>query len=279
VKKMNTMSVVSLCFLLFCSVIAHDTLQQAADNLNESISPQVASLITSGEIVCWKKTYGRGAGTVLDTCNSGEKSGLLCYPSCPSGMTGVGPVCWEDCRPGFTDDGAFCRKNAVIHSADNSACPWYDECGLTLSKGCSNCNAYPGSTNDGCTCRIDADIYAKKSEGRGVGWPMGCKSPLELNGALCYPQCGGKYYGVGPLCWAQCPSVAPVNCGAICGSSSSVCASSIIKLTEDGIELAGIILEGVLSSDYVTMVVKLTNLTMNVADMVINKMGWCNLMS
>jgi len=274
------MALVLLCSLVLFSLqtSAHDTLEQAAQNLRDSITPQVSSLITSGQLACWKKSFGRGAGTVLDTCRTGEKSGALCYPACPTGFVGVGPVCWETCRPGFTDDGAFCRQNAVIHSADNSACPWYDECGLTLSKGCSNCNQYPGAINDGCTCRYNADIYAKKSQGRGVGWPMGCRQDLEQNGALCYPPCGKNYDGVGPVCWAQCPAVAPVNCGAICGSSTAVCTSTIVKLTEDGIELAGIILEGVLSSDYVTMVVKMTNLTITVADMIINKMGWCGLL-
>jgi len=274
-----TSSLVFICFLAICAQIsAHDTLEQAAANLNSALSPQFSKLITTGAKACWKKTYGRGAGTVLNTCNTGEKSGALCYPTCPSGYVGVGPVCWESCKAGYTDDGALCRKDAAIHAADNSACPWYDECGLTLDKGCSNCNQYPGAKNDGCTCRYDADIYAKKSQGRGVGWPMGCAAGLQQDAALCYPPCGGQYNGVGPVCWAQCPAVAPVNCGAICGSSSAVCASTIIQLTEDGIELAGIILEGVISSDYVTMVIKTANLTLTVADMIINQMGWCNLM-
>jgi len=99
---------------------------------------------------------------------------------------------------------------------------------------------------------------------------------LELNGALCYPPCRGQYQGVGPVCWARCPSAASVNCGAICASSSDVCASTIVKLTEDAFELAGIILEGVINSDYVNMVVKTVNLTLTVADMIINKMGWCD---
>jgi len=194
-------------------------------------------------------------------------------------MVGVGPVCWESCLPGYTDDGAFCRKDVSIHSADNSACPWYDVCGLTLKKGCSNCNAYPGSTNDGCTCRVDAHIYAKNTKTRGAGVPMGCADGLDLNGALCYPPCKSNYQGNGPLCWAKCPAVAPVNCGAVCASSQKVCLSTIVKLTEDGFELAGIILEGVLSSDYITMVIKAANLTVSVIDMTTKQMGWCDLMN
>jgi hypothetical protein len=47
--------------------------------------------------VCWKNSYGRGAGESM-SCTSGQKydSGL-CYPACPSGWTGIGPLCWEDC--------------------------------------------------------------------------------------------------------------------------------------------------------------------------------------
>lgn len=34
---------------------------------------------------CTKDSYGRGVGTVLDTCPDGyEKQGALCYPACPS---------------------------------------------------------------------------------------------------------------------------------------------------------------------------------------------------
>ncbi len=45
--------------------------------------------------VCWKDSYARGAGKVIDSCPSAanpSKSGLLCYPPCSAGMVGVGPV-------------------------------------------------------------------------------------------------------------------------------------------------------------------------------------------
>eukprot|EP00516_Mucochytrium_quahogii_P012330 CAMPEP_0203797926 /NCGR_PEP_ID=MMETSP0100_2-20121128/8923_1 /ASSEMBLY_ACC=CAM_ASM_000210 /TAXON_ID=96639 /ORGANISM=" , Strain NY0313808BC1" /LENGTH=295 /DNA_ID=CAMNT_0050703333 /DNA_START=40 /DNA_END=927 /DNA_ORIENTATION=+ len=31
-------------------------------------------------------------------------------------------------------------------------------------------------------------------------------SPWEQNGLLCYKMCKGGFYGVGPVCWARCPS-------------------------------------------------------------------------
>ncbi|APR80748.1 Hypothetical protein A7982_06095 [Minicystis rosea] len=59
-----------------------------------------------------KKSYGRGAGVPLHTCNGGkvEQDGL-CYKPCKSGDSGVGPVCWKSCPAGYKDDGALCRKD------------------------------------------------------------------------------------------------------------------------------------------------------------------------
>jgi hypothetical protein len=66
-------------------------------------------------IIIAKASYGRSAGTPLDSCPAGsEKDGALCYPKCNAGYTGIGPVCWAACPAGFTDDGALCRKDAII---------------------------------------------------------------------------------------------------------------------------------------------------------------------
>ncbi len=44
---------------------------------------------------CWKSAYGRGVGKAIHTCSDGEElDGLLCYPTCKAGFSGVGPVCW-----------------------------------------------------------------------------------------------------------------------------------------------------------------------------------------
>lgn len=150
------------------------------------------------------RSYGRGAGTVPTSCAAGqEKQAGLCYTTCRSGYTGVGPVCWQVCPTGFRDDGAFCRRDAVIISADNSSCPWYDKCGLTFAKGCSRCPA--GYVNDGCTCRKDAYIFAKATYGRGAGTvPQTCDQGKELDAGLCYGRCAAGFKGVGPVCWEQC---------------------------------------------------------------------------
>ena len=82
---------------------------------------------------CYRSTTQRGIGKVPNACPAGqEKQGLLCYDLCQANYTGVGPVCWENCPAGFVDTGAFC--NPRIYSGNNSGCPWYDKCGLTLDK-------------------------------------------------------------------------------------------------------------------------------------------------
>jgi len=44
-------------------------------------------------------------------CGSGRESDAgLCYPKCPSGFHGVGPVCWQNCDAGWTECAAGCAK-------------------------------------------------------------------------------------------------------------------------------------------------------------------------
>ena len=46
----------------------------------------------------FNRAYGRGVGTPISECRGDQvKSGLLCYPKCRSGYSGVGPVCWQSC--------------------------------------------------------------------------------------------------------------------------------------------------------------------------------------
>jgi hypothetical protein len=153
-----------------------------------------------------KPSSGRGVGTVPSNCGSGrEFDAGLCYPLCPSGFSGVGPVCWQRCPSDHHDDGAFCRRDAHIFGSNNDACPWYDKCGLTFAKGCSVCPA--GYHNDGCTCRRDVHIIAKATRGRGVGTvPNGCSPGLQYDAGLCYAPCPAGFRGVGPVCWGGCPT-------------------------------------------------------------------------
>ena len=69
-----------------------------------------------------KTSYGRGAGVTLGWLPGEEYDAGLCYPPCPSGYDGVGPVCWDfpkskgrgagkairGCDADMEKDGALC---------------------------------------------------------------------------------------------------------------------------------------------------------------------------
>lgn len=55
----------------------------------------------------------------------------------------------------------------------------------------------------------EPDICWKDSYGRGVGEvPNSCRDGFERTGAdlLCYEKCNSGFYGVGPVCWQDCPA-------------------------------------------------------------------------
>lgn len=189
----------------------------------------------SKSAVCWKDTKTRGVGRPIHACANGmQQDAGLCYKPCSDTYYGVGPVCWQYCEPGFTDEGALCGKAGSIISANNSACPWYDVCGLLLAAGCSTCPE--GYHNDGCTCRIDPIAYAKKSYGRGVGVPMGCASDEDYDAGLCYPKCPSGYAGVGPVCWETCPAARPAEDAALCCTSAADCNEYVEKVAKATIQ-------------------------------------------
>eukprot|EP01059_Diplonema_ambulator_P005073 TRINITY_DN147_c0_g1_i6.p1 TRINITY_DN147_c0_g1~~TRINITY_DN147_c0_g1_i6.p1 ORF type:complete len:246 (+),score=81.48 TRINITY_DN147_c0_g1_i6:47-784(+) len=178
---------------------------------------------------CWKKSHPRGAGKPIDACAPGlVLDAGLCYKPCQANYTGVGPVCWENCPPGWDDTGATCMIPEKIISANNSACPWYDECGEGLAKGCSNCPPNQGYHDDGCTCRRPMQSFDKKSYGRGVGVPMVCKPDEQEQAGLCYPLCPNGSVGDGPVCWDPCPASNPVHCaGTMCGVPGFNCSQEV----------------------------------------------------
>lgn len=208
---------------------------------------------SDGALICWKQYTGFPSGTItsitkkittntgkpLSTCNSNQdKDGALCYPKCPAGMHGVGPVCWasttnigigtavqlEDCPAGWNNDGLTCREPLR-----------WDGCCSRFLGGCVGClrgGAVRGRLNNGGTCpsgrnKIDGLCYAgcpagqshvagmpylckanvPLSQGRGVGSPMICKDGEKEIAGLCYNSCeaGSTMQSLG-LCSQNCPA-------------------------------------------------------------------------
>jgi len=197
--------------------------------------------------------YGRGGGYVawdLPVCERDhgqgacEMWGAMHYPKCKDGYAPAGCcVCSPVCPEGWDDIGVSCKKPTVNRGIGivPNACPSGTErdgalCYPTCNAGyqgagpiCwSQCPA--GYIDDGATCRKDPVIVAKQSYGRSVGEPLVCREGLQQSGALCYTPCSEKEEGIGPVCWGNCPSSMPYDCGAGCAVSEADCIGSVQKM-------------------------------------------------
>jgi hypothetical protein len=163
---------------------------------------------------CTKGTYGRGIGTVPNSCDDNQdRVGELCYPKCRDGYKGVGPVCWEQCKSGDTDIGVSCCNGWRCHTKDS-----YGR-GAGHGKTCGNSKDYdaglcynkckqgysgkgpvcwqtcgPDTTDIGVSCQ-------KKSNSRGVGKPIhACPTGKSEVAGLCYKDCPVDSENFGLLC-------------------------------------------------------------------------------
>ena len=152
--------------------------------------------------VCWKDAIGRGVGKVISACDASKnlvKSGALCYPRCKN-----------DTVPTYYGVGPVCWQ----HCSKG----WVDEGALCRKKG-------------------SIETIAKRSYGRGAGYPLTCAAGLQEDAALCYPYCKTGFYGVGPVCWESCAAPLAVTGGAVCCTNGTVCSQKVKDLAV-GIPLA-----------------------------------------
>lgn len=201
--------------------------------------------------ICWKDTYGRGVGTIPSSCSSDRYNDAgLCYPQCRAGYKAAVTMCVPACPSGYTDTGLHCLKGAAY--GRGGGFPWQFGDGLNLDGARSRCNRKHGSCEKcgeimypkcktgfrpiGCnicspTCpsgMTDIGVSCQKhTYDRGAGSIPVCSSDQDADAGLCYSQCRGGTYGVGPVCWSRCPSSFPVDCGAACGVSQSACGLAI----------------------------------------------------
>jgi hypothetical protein len=206
---------------------------------------------------CWKNSYGRGVGTIPDTCGSDkDKRGLLCYSKCPPGYSNPsGTVdCHQDCPGNFRDDGLFCRLAEYGRGAGYA---WQFKDGFSDSgmfercqaaQGAGNCEKWgaivypkcqPGYSPFGCCiCRPTTpdcsalgfvgqfDLSCTKKIILGDPTLMDCPQGLEYDAGLCYTPCEPGYIGVGPVCWGQ-PPAGWTDCGFGAGRDLEACTSAV----------------------------------------------------
>lgn len=232
----------------------------SSTDMNQVLS-WISTMVSSTRLpFCYRQSFGRGAGQGLSSsfgCAAGlEQGGQLCYPKCKPGHVGAGPVCWGSCPSGFKDIGALCQKPASY----GRGAGWIGLVGKTAVQRCEEGNRTKGDGGSpaGQSCEmVGAFAYpkckpgfynvganlcspkcpdgyadtgtdcAKTSYGRGAGEPFTCKAGMERDGLTCYTPCRANYSGVGPVCWQNCPSQTPVNCGAGCATTSKDCGMAI----------------------------------------------------
>lgn len=207
---------------------------------------------------CYRQSFGRGAGEPASTCANGwEKIGLRCQPKCIAGYERSGTHCRAVCPQGFTDIGSYCQKPAAYGRGAGYAWKFGDKafsldaarerCTKDNPQGCEQNGAifYPkckiGFHNVGANICSPNCPYNWQDTGTGCykpatpanlsGDPLGCKPGMEGKDGLCYNKCNKTdYSGVGPVCWQNCPSQMPVNCGAGCATTKNDCAMAITDM-------------------------------------------------
>lgn len=178
-----------------------------------------------------------------------DKSGLLCYakpkepgwyveagiarPRCPEGFRNDPLTCWKPESYGrgggypwkFGDglnlDGARsrCAKDNP-QGCEQSGQIIYPKCKENFhAVGCCVCSpdCPKGMTDGGAHCNKPSYVLPPITPNCGA---------KEYDAGLCYDKCNTGFYGVGPVCWGQCPA-GKTDCGAMCGDSAMDCLTAI----------------------------------------------------
>ena len=108
-----------------------------------------------------KQTQTRGAGRPMSCAAGSYTDAGLCYPACPSGTSGVGPVCWSSCASDMpVACGAGCARS---------------------SDACAR------ATTDQVLKPIETVVKAVEQD-----WPGAVEKGLETANAYNLPLCGGR---------------------------------------------------------------------------------------
>lgn len=239
--------------------LANETIAIGNDTIK--LVSKIKEAMDSSHDGCWLEAFDRRFGG-LPTCGAElEQNALLCYPKCPAGYSGVGPVCWPSriaYGRGVGKIPSNCGPNRV-----NELGLCYDKCnGVGIGFLCwrgwfaSNRHVSFPSRDCGEGFEYDAGLCYPKCEpgfkgvgpvcwttntpiGRGVGSiPRHCPEERDENQwGLCYKQClVAETEGIGPLCWAkQCPKKFPFKCGAICVDSMEECIGMNAFMVKSGV--------------------------------------------
>ncbi|KAF0701626.1 Aste57867_7941 [Aphanomyces stellatus] len=219
----------------------------------QGILQDVLRLVDSQPVVCRRRTFGRGIGSIPSArCLENEEKILgLCYPTCKNEFESVlGFVCRKQGCGGVSgakDLGISCTKpsgygrgvgyfkEAKCTKENSQGCEkngllWYPKCQPGFHAfGCCICtpDCPSGAHDDGAFCRKESYFRAGTSR-------LECDDGKEKSLGLCYSSCGPNTDSFGPICAPQCKGDAPTRCGLFCTSTSAACAGAMVEVVGDG---------------------------------------------
>lgn len=185
---------------------------------------------------CWLDSYGRGAGTIPNSCSSGNLTAGICYQPCADGTKNVGGVCWDSCRSGYTDTGTGCQLNESISYTTGTHCTHktWGICDAYHSNGCRD-----GYKEVAGVCwNQKTTYYIKGTSPQKTALPS-CGGGKQKDAGLCYDACRPGTKGVGPVCWGSCSGDRPYACGAGCAKDKATCDKVIANQTISTVAAAG----------------------------------------
>ena len=211
----------------------------------------------------WKKSYGRGVGTIPPLeCESGKmQAGALCYDSCRTGYSASGLSCVQSggCPSGYSDRGLTCHYDgqAAYSPVHSSSCAYRsarinwgfgnysggdcmpgfveDNCNSGYSKTASMC--YYTSIPSGMSGSALDPMKGSYQMANPKAMVQVCRDGKGLQDGLCYTPCRSEYNGVGPVCWSK-PPANYLDCGMGAASSTAVCAKVISLQVASAVFLA-----------------------------------------
>lgn len=169
------------------------------ERINDIVKHRTASVsaFAVDDNICWRESYGRGAGTIPTGCSNGkEYENGLCYTKCtrPGFEGGGGPLCLAKCPSNFTDTGLHCLKPAAYGRGagrvPDVTCPsGFYQRGVGTAAWCDNRATWPW------------DLETRSAS-------YTCRSGEERWGGLCYPKCKS---GFKAFACCVCSPICPTN--------------------------------------------------------------------
>ena len=184
-----------------------------------------------GQPGCWVRTFVRGMGFHMKTCDDGETYHIgKCFDKCKEGYHGVDNTCFQDCGTEKENSiSPFCpRPRNYGRDSTTQAKEGYEKIGLKYFSPCkegfrvsgTQCiGKCPDGSEDAGWFGCRKHTYERESK-----MPT-CPKDSQVSGSkhMCYERCPGNTRGHGPFCFGTCPEHTQSCFGIACLPAGHKC--------------------------------------------------------